>query len=278
MRTAPVLARESFGPHVVAHTDPALWERRGIRIAFTERTGGVSQSPYDSLNLAGHVGDDPAAVDENRQRLFHGLGIAHLRDRLVTAQQVHGERIEVVYSAQAGAGAHVCNQDSWPMPKTDALLTLSSDMPIMMLYADCVPVIMVAEEPLAAVGIVHAGWRGTLSSLPAQAASHLAALAGCFMADLAVYIGPHIGSCCYKVDDQLVNRFCEKFGSTVAMDGHLDLTAAVIANLTYAGVAEERIVCVNECTFDHVDRYFSYRASSVTGRHGAIAFIAQTRV
>lgn len=275
MRPAPVLARESFGPHVVIHTDPALHERNGIRIAFTERTGGVSRPPYDSLNLAGHVGDEPAAVEENRERLLGGLGISHLRDRLVTAGQVHGDRIEVVDTAQAGAGAHVFTGQP-PFADTDALVTLAPDLPLLMLYADCVPVILVSEHPRAAVGIVHAGWRGALASLPGTAAVRLAAAAGCSPPDLAAYVGPHIGSCCYEVDKQLLSRFRDTFGTVVAADRHLDLNTAVVASLASVGVVDERIARVPECTLEHTDRFFSYRASPVTGRHGALAVITQT--
>lgn len=269
----PLLAR-SCSHGVSFHTDSALKERSGIIVAFTERTGGTSAEPRDSLNLAGHVGDEPRAVDVNRDRLFAAVGIAHIRDRLVTAEQVHGESIAHATAADGGAGAFVSRGAS-PLSATDAVLTSTPELPLMLLFADCVPVILVAEEPAAAVAVVHAGWRGALASLPGKAARALATAGGVEPSALSAYIGPHIGACCYEVDSTLLSHFVNEFGTIAAVDGRLDLGACVRASLAAAGVRPECVASVNECTLDHVDRYFSYRASAITGRHGALAVITK---
>lgn len=267
-------------------TDPALFARAGIRVAFSSRTGGVSAPPYDSLNLAGHVGDDAEAVDENRLRFLGALGLSGLRERLVTAEQVHGEAVAVVDDADAGRGAFAALAPDAPappapaaparppVPATDALITATPDLPLLMLFADCVPVVLVSEAPRA-VAVVHAGWRGALASLPGTAATALAGHAGVAPSEITAHIGPHIGACCYEVDATLLSRFANTFDTIAAVDGRLDLAAAVTESLMRAGVREEAIVSAGACTLDHAEEYFSYRASATTGRHGALAVITK---
>ncbi len=259
---------------VVVHTDEHLLATTGVLIAFTERSGGVSAAPYDSLNLASHVDDDPHAVDVNRDRLFDALGLKALRGRLVTAEQVHGEHVQHVTAAHAGAGAHAA-AGMPPVPGTDALFTTEPGLPLMLFFADCVPVVLVAHAPQRAVAVVHAGWRGALASLPGRVALSLATEAGCDPSSLFAYVGPHIRRCCYEVDETLLSQFCNNFDTIGAVDGHLDLAAAVRESLTRVGVAESRIVESDQCTRDHTDRFYSYRAAPVTGRHGALAVIIE---
>lgn len=261
-------------------SDEALNARSGILIAFSMRIGGVSASPYDSLNLAAHVGDDPIAVDENRQRFTNALGIGSLRDRLVASEQVHGTHVVTVGERDAGRGAFAAWDDSSgspggaPVPATDALITLAPDVPLLMLYADCVPVVLVCERPRA-IAVVHAGWRGALASLPGKAAIELAHTAGAETAALTAYIGPHVGACCYEVDETLLSRFVNTFGTIAAVDGRLDLSSAVVESLVGAGLRREAILDAGTCTLDHAEEYFSYRASRVTGRHGALAVLTK---
>ncbi len=271
----PSLRRVEYD-EVVIHLDSVLRER-GILVAFTERSGGVSVSPYESLNLAAHVGDAAVAVDTNRTRLFGALGIAGLRERLVTAEQVHGERIEVVGDREAGSGAFAepSHGSRPPVPATDALVTSARGLPLMMFFADCVPIVLVATSPRPAVAVVHAGWRGARLSLPGTAASALAAHAGCAPSDISAYIGPHIARCCYEVDERLLSHFCNIFDTVGALDGRLDLAAAVRESLARSGVSAGRTTSVGACTHDLTDRFFSYRAESTTGRHGALAVITE---
>jgi polyphenol oxidase len=269
---APFLERCSSATGVTVWADPCL-AAIGIIVAFSERGGGTSLAPFDSLNLATHVGDDPHAVDTNRTLLLDALGIAAARRDLVVAEQVHGDRIAVVTRGHAGAGAFT--NGSKPIPDTDALITDTVGLPLLMLYADCVPVVLVATHPVRAVCVVHAGWRGALAWLPGTAARALAAQASCATSDLRAYIGPHIRACCYEVGDEILSHFCNSFDTIGAVDGRLDLTAAVRESLTESGVGDERIAEVGVCTRDHTDRFFSYRAAQVTGRHGALAVIAE---
>lgn len=273
MSLVPTLTRcEAEG--ITIHTDPHLRERSGILVAFSERGGGESEAPYGSLNLAGHVSDDPGRVDRNRSVLLNALGIGRLARAVVTAQQTHGEAIKVVSAGDAGRGALPASGPP-PIESTDALLTMEPEIPLLLLYADCVPVILVSEGHSPAISVVHAGWRGALASLPGKAADAMCREARCDASGIHAYIGPHIGSCCYEVEPGLLSQFVGEFGTIAAVGGHLDLGAVVLSSLMSAGVRPEHVARVNECTMDHVDRFFSYRASGITGRHGAVAVITK---
>lgn len=259
---------------VAFHTDPGLFERSGIRIAFTERTGGVSAGPYGSLNLASHVGDAAEAVDVNRDRLFDALGCSALRSRLITAEQVHGVDVRVMRDSDAGHGAYA-EHGAAPIPATDGLVTTAHNLPLLMLYADCVPVILVAEEPVPAVAVVHAGWRGAYGLIVERGVERLTQSAGTDPTRVAAYIGAHIGSCCYSVDATTMSQFANRFDTITAVDARLDLRAVVAESLKRAGVRDEAVIGVDACTFDQSDRFFSYRARQRTGRHGALVMITE---
>lgn len=254
-------------------TDPQLRQRSGIVVAFTERTGGHSLAPYDTLNLAGHVGDDPLNVDRNRGEVMSALGISHLREDLVTAEQVHGVRITHVDREHAGRGAHA-DSGLPPMEEADVLLTGTENLPLMMLYADCVPVVLVTEASRA-VAVVHAGWRGILDGVVACAAESICEATDASPSDVAAYVGPHIGECCYNVDEELLSHFANAFDTIAPVEGRLDLAMAVHESLVGCGLAEDMIVHAGLCTLDHGDRFFSFRGSANTGRHGAVAAITK---
>lgn len=257
---------------VCVWTDPLL-AASGIRVAFSERTGGTSRAPYHSLNLAAHVGDDPGNVDANRMRLCEALGMAEAHEFLVTAAQVHGVGIHEVRASDAGAGASASTGRP-PIADTDALLSTCEGVPLLMLYADCVPVVIVATWPTRAVCVVHAGWRGALAGLPGKAVARLAEKAGCSPGELRAYLGPHIGECCYEVGETVASRALALGAEDCVVAMRLDLGRFVRRDLLLAGLDDSHIAEVGMCTRDHHERFFSFRHSSVTGRHGAIATIA----
>ena len=252
-------------------TDPALHES-GIIVALSERTGGVSAAPYASLNFAGHVGDDLAAVDENRGRFMDALALGSLRDRLTMGRSNHSDNVGVIGRDEAGAGAFVVGGRP-PILDVDALITAERQLPLAQSYADCVPVLYVAPGPV--VAFVHAGWRGALAGLPGKVAHRVADLAGVVPAETRVYIGAHICDRHYEVDAQLLSQFVNAFGTFArAKSGGLDLDAVVSASLISAGVARCNIARLGTCTAEATDRFFSYRAEGgVTGRHAALVCI-----
>ena len=256
---------------VTVHVTRRLADESGILVAFSERTGGVSAAPYVSLDLAGHAGDDPVAVDENRSRLFGALDIVGLRERLVTAEQVHGIRIAQVREADAGSGAGTAPGAAPPMPACDALWTQEAGVPLMLLYADCVPVVLVHAEARA-IAVVHAGWRGALEGIVGSAARELAYACG-GPDGLTAFVGPHIGPCCYEVDPVIMSQFTNRFATLSRASDRLDLAAVVSEDLVRAGVAEERQWHLGICTAHNTEHFYSYRAEGRTGRHAALVVL-----
>ncbi len=151
--------------------DWLAWEAGGVHAAFPARSGGASRPPYGSLNLGLSVGDDPEAVLENRRRLCAAIGVP--LERLVVPGQVHGTALEWVAEADAGRGA--CDSPS-VIRERDGLLTATTGLGLAVSYADCVPVVIVADgDEGPAFATVHAGWRGMLAGVVGAAAAELAA-------------------------------------------------------------------------------------------------------
>lgn len=255
-------------------TDAALASRTGVIVAFTERGGGASSKPYASLNLAAHVGDEPDCVDTNRSTVLSALGCPGLRDRLIAAEQVHGSSVALVGEGEVGFGAWA-GRGRPPVAGTDALVTAEANVPLLLLFADCVPIVLVALAGSApAVAVIHAGWRGALAGIPAAAARSLAFTAGCARENVLAYVGPHICPEHYEVGSEIMSQFCDRFVTVArAESGPLDLGAVVSESLLEAGVAMSSQCRLDACTAEQTDRFFSYRAEGATGRHGALAVI-----
>ena len=254
---------------VAIHTAPSLFEACGVGIAFSERIGGYSAEPWTGLDLAGHVGDDPTCVDRNRDLLCESIGIGAIRDRLTTAEQVHGTTVARVGAAEAGSGSRVASGPG-PVARTDALWTTERGLPLLLMFADCVPVILVRPS-VPAVAVVHAGWRGAAAGIIQAAATPLRALPG--EDDLTAFVGPHIGPCCYEVGPECVSHFGSTFVTITAASTRLDLGAAVADALERSGVPKGRQWHLGICTAHNTDRFYSHRAEGLTGRHGALAVI-----
>lgn len=248
-------------------TDEALFESCGTRIAFTSRHGGCSQSPYGSLNLSYSVGDDRGNVDSNIRLLLSAMDALDDEARLVNPVQVHGtDLIE--------AGVQGSAQDHGRV-QADGVSCTEPGVPVLLCFADCVPVILVA--PGGSFCIVHSGWRGTMGSIAGKGLSKLSEAGGCSPSDVNCYIGPHIRSCCYEVSDELIGRFVARFGKGCDHGRRrLDLSCAVKASLIDAGADGSRIIDAGICTSCRDEDYYSYRSSGgATGRHGAFAIMKE---
>ena len=246
----------------------------GFVHGFSGRTGGVSEGAWSSLDMGLHVGDDPQAVVENRRRFLGALGLDV--NRLCTPQQVHGDHVARVSVKEAGRGAFDY-ADS--IPQTDALITDERDLPLLLCFADCTPILF-ADPVHHAVGAAHGGWKGTFARIVMKTAKAMHESFGTNPNDLYAVIGPAIGPCCYEVDDKLAARFAAKFpewqdkiiedrGKT----GHkqLDLWETNYLQLLAAGLKPEHIGRADYCTSCHHDIYFSYRADGgKTGRLAAV--------
>jgi polyphenol oxidase len=222
-------------------------------VVFTDRHGGVSRGRYASANLAHHVGDDPAAVGENRRRAARRFGLPD-DDTWVHVRQVHGA--VVVRADHAGAGE----------PDADAVVTTAQHLPLVILTADCAPVALVAEGAAAAV---HAGWAGLEQGVIERSVDALRAVAA---GPVRAVLGPCIHPRRYEFGPELLDRLVARFGAGVASRTEsggpaFDIPAAVRAALHEAGVDE--LDDVGVCTAESVD-YFSYRRDGVTGRQAML--------
>jgi len=250
-------------------TDDTLRLEEGIVVAFTTRVGGVSAAPYASLNLAYHVGDDPASVSVNRHRLCDVFGLQF--SRMTCAQQVHGIDVAVVGREEAGRG-----RDSYEtsIPATDAMTCAAAGISLVMFFADCVP-LAIADPVQRAVGVAHAGWKGVLDGIAGALIGRMADAFGSAPEDLLAYIGPAIGRCHYQVGPERIALFARQFPDFVRpSDAHLDLPYLVQKSLDVAGVPRQNVAAADTCTAEHTDVFYSYRSEGgETGRHAAIVSI-----
>lgn len=243
-----------------------------VRHGFSTRRGGISKAPFASLNLGLHTGDDGSAVQENRRRFCRvfGLDLRHA----VTADQVHGESIAVITERDCGRGALVYET---AIPRTDALITDTPGIPLLMFYADCVPVYFLDPEHKA-IGIAHAGWKGTVAKIGQKTLEMMAKQFGTTPAACLAAVGPSVGPCCYEVDQFVYDKVTEAFAwgkdllrETGPGKWKLDLWRANRQQLEEIGVPAQNIVVAEVCTSCNTDMYFSYRAErGLTGRMGAL--------
>ncbi|MFC2459893.1 MAG: peptidoglycan editing factor PgeF [Selenomonas noxia] len=243
---------------------------------FSARHGGVSPVPFDTLNMALHVGDDPAHVWENRTRYLRTIGSDAAR--ICTIRQVHGTEIVRVLRRDAGRGARDYDD---ACADADAMITNDSGVALLLCYADCVPVLL--YDPVHnAAGLVHAGWKGTVQRIAAKTIARMGEEFGTKPSDVCAGIGPSISADCYVVGPEVADRFYAKFPAhaneiLTKRDGaiHLDLWAANRIQLVEAGLAENNIDSANVCTSCDRTFFYSYRAAG--GRTGRLAAVMELR-
>ncbi len=234
-----------------------------FRLVFTNRLGGVSEAPYDSLNLGFKSGDEPSCVRENRLRLAGRTGIP--LDRWTLVRQVHSSRVARVEQANAGAGSldYISGLDD-----ADAIITRESDVAPCILTADCVPVAIYGGDP-PAIALVHSGWKGSWEKITGVALAELERAYGVSAGEVGVTLGPGIRSCCYEVAEERAGSFRRRFGDDCVRGSRLDLYRAIRLTLLRAGVREDMIRDTGVCTSCDPD-YYSYRREGTTGRQAAI--------
>ena len=230
-------------------------ELPGGRVAFSTRKGGVSDGPYESLNLGILTDDDQSRVAENRRILVDGLGLEP--ERVAMGWQVHGTDVLDWDAAPDGGGfAHPGAE----LAKVDGHATTVPGLGLLVLVADCLPVALIAPGRAA---MVHCGWRGLAGGIIERALER-------FDESPAAAIGPGIGKCCYEVGDEVLAEFSAY--ADVAEGRMLDLRAIARQQLEMAGVTG--IEDVDHCTSCNPDLFFSHRRDNgVTGRQGGIAWL-----
>lgn len=224
--------------------------------AISTRLGGVSKSPYNDLNLALHVGDNSDDVISNRKIFIRSLG--YTVNDIVSANQVHGDNIALVNEKNRGS----------VIPETDAIITNTPDLPLMLCFADCVPVLFADEENLA-VGVAHAGWKGTVKHIAEKTFKAMQENFGTKPENCFVAIAPSIGSCCYQVGEEVLKSCDKNFVVERENKFYLDLQEYNKAQLIQLGLPEENIEISGDCTCCKSSWYFSYRKNNPTGRIAA---------
>jgi YfiH family protein len=234
----------------------------GARAAFSTRLGGVSEPPFDSLNLGILTDDDRESVEENRRRLAHALG----RDpeQIVFALQVHGTRL--VDHPNEFRGSFVLHSRTKEprngIVEADGHLVREPGLAPLVFVADCLPVALYGPGGLA---LVHAGWRGLAGGIVGAAAEAVGATSAA--------IGPGIGPCCYEVGEEVLDAFAG-LGEGVASGRMLDLSEVARRLLAEAGV--ERVESAGLCTSCERELFFSHRRDhGRTGRQAGIAWIEE---
>ncbi len=223
------------------------------RVVFTDRHGGVSVAPFASMNLAGHVDDDPAAVDENFDRLAAQLGLVE-PSTWSRPFHVHGTR--------------VLKLDAAPPARVDAdgSATTTTGLPLVALGADCAPIALANDTAVAAI---HAGWRGALDGVVEAGVAAVRALG---TGPVRAAIGPCICVRHYEFGIDALAPLTARFGESVAGTTNegapaFDLPRALHLALQDAGVDE--VTDVQTCTLESVD-HFSYRRDHRTGRQAVV--------
>ncbi|MFW5470264.1 peptidoglycan editing factor PgeF [Knoellia sp. CPCC 206435] len=225
----------------------------GIRRAFTDRSGGVSEPPYGGLNLGGHVGDAAAAVRENRSRVAAGMGVEP--ERLVLMDQCHGADVAVVSERPDGPLA------------VDGVVTAQAGLALAVLVADCTPVLL-SDDEAGVIGAVHAGRPGMTSGIVPHAVSTMRDVGA---TRIRAVVGPSVCGRCYEVPldmrEQAASVSPESRAVTWTGTPAIDVASGVVAQLRAAGVDD--VTWVRGCAREELSLY-SYRRDGTTGRFAGV--------
>ncbi len=215
---------------------------------FTDRRNGHSRAPYESFNLALHVGDDPLVVAQNRDDL------KALSAPLQFMNQVHGDDVVVV-------------NELISEPTADALITQNPDIALAVMVADCIPLLLVSDLVIAAV---HVGRRGLVNGIALKTVSKMRELGAI---DIRAELGPSICGKCYEVPQDLADEVALLHPVASSMSGigspALDLPRALVAALDSVDVSSQ---VSSVCTLENHD-YFSYRRHNITGRTAGVIWL-----
>lgn len=237
---------------------PAAPGGRPVVWAATGRSGGVSLPPFDSLNLASHVGDDLGDVEHNRRAVAQALGASAI----------------AAIRAEHGATVATVSDDTPPGP-CDALVTSTPGLALLALGADCAVIAIVGTRRVA---VVHCGWRGLVADVVGAAVGAVRTSGEI----RGVVIGPAICGECYPVpqeraDEVMVSAAAGPGVVVMTPDGQpgIDVRAGVVTRLASLGIASDVIAHAGGCTAERAD-LFSFRRDGETGRHGMLVMIEQS--
>ncbi len=263
----------SFSPLNSFFRMPLAWRftraPAGVEVFFTTRRGGASAPPFDSLNLGFHVGDNPELVIRNRTTVSEICGFDPAS--ITAPRQRHTGAVRLVeQEKEIGAGA---DREESVFDPCDGLVTAFRYVPLLLNFADCLPVVLATGAPRPAVAVLHAGRRGLMEGVIAGGVALMTGL-GAKPAGITAALGPAIGPCCYEVGPEISRQFEARFGREAVQGESVDLAAAAIIDLKKTGLAPANIHLLDICTCCDKD-FFSYRRDGTTGRHAAVAWISR---
>jgi len=231
-----------------------------LRHCYTTRHGGVSHDFFSTMNLGLNRGDNPENVMKNYAILADKLDLSV--EDFVLSFQVHGDNIVHVTNNHRGNGllSPQC------FDGVDGFITNERHVALVTFYADCVPIFLY-DPILQAIGLCHAGWKGTVKKIGTKTIKAMQDTFGSKIEDILVGIGPSIGPCCYEVSEDVKEQFDLSFNDDIiasVIQPHntkylLDLWKANTMSLIEAGVLAKHIEISNVCTQCHSSTFFSHR-------------------
>lgn len=248
----------------------SLSEIKFINHAFTTRLGGVSKGEFSSMNMAFNRGDSVESVTENYKRFCASAGFDY--ESLTASAQDHNTFVRAVTSADRGVGIYKPRD----LQSVDALITNEKGVTLVTYYADCTPLFFV-DTKNKAIGLAHAGWRGTVGRIGEKVVRKMIELYGTDPADIKAAIGPAISVCCYEVDKPCADNF-------LALDDletsrfvfpkengkfMIDLLETNRQVLIKSGVKPENITISDLCTNCNSELLWSHRATK--GHRGTMS-------
>lgn len=241
-----------------------------INHAFSTRLGGVSTDEFTSMNLAFNRGDSPENVTENYKRFCKSAGFDY--ESLTASSQDHHTFVRAVTKENVGVGIYKPKD----IESVDALITNEPGVTLVTYYADCTPLFFV-DTKQKAIGLAHAGWRGTVGRIGDNVVKKMQSLYGTDPSDIKAAIGPAISVCCYEVDKLCADNFLalDELDSTkfVFPKGNgkfmIDLLETNRQILVHAGVKNENITVSDVCTNCNSELLWSHRATK--GHRGTMS-------
>ncbi len=244
------------------------WCSSTVSGLFSFRIGGVSDSPFQSLNMGFHVGDNEGDVIANRKFCANQLG--EELQSWVVSEQIHGSQVACVDETYCGSGAF---EHESAIRGVDALITNVRHVTLAVLAADCVPVLL--YDPVhAVIATAHSGWKGTFAHIVCKVVQTMHEEYGSNPKDIEISLGPSIRKCCYEVSDPVALPMVDAFGAKVAIrrflkENHwfLGLQDCIILDLLSCRIEKRNIHDCGICTACHESILFSHRKSGgQTGR------------
>lgn len=256
--------------NVTYYTISSFEETGLVKHGFSTREGGVSSGCYSSMNLRFHCDDLYENVLKNYKIISETLGIDF--KRLVLSKQVHEDVIHTAEEYDCGNGIIRENE----FTSVDALITDKRNIPIVTLFADCVPLFFL-DKRLGIIALAHSGWKGTVKRIGQKTIEKMKLDYGSCPEDILTAIGPSIQEDHFEVGDEVADIFIKEFGSDTAVKYgdkyHVNMQKAIKMQFLEAGIPEKNIDDSGICTYCNSDLLFSHRKTN--GRRGNLGAFLQ---